>query len=253
MSVDVPLWLTATLIFCRAGAFMWLVPVFNAPAIPVRARLALALGISVMLAPIVGVSEGLPGSWVELVFAVLLEVLAGGLMGLSVVLLFAITGLAGHAIATEIGLAMARALNPLDEQQETLVQNLLFYFGVLLFFLSGLHHAVLESFAASLRAVPVASTWLRPESLEGILRASASIFVAGLQIAAPFMGVIFLVNLSFAVLGKVAPNVNVFMISFAIRTAVGFLIFLVVSGVIVQLFMAYAKQTPEQMLQFLIP
>ncbi len=53
------------------------------------------------------------------------------------------------------------------------------------------------------------------------VRETATVFVIGTLMAAPFIALNFLVNISFAVLGKAVPKMNVFITSFAVRIVCG--------------------------------
>ena len=52
-------------------------------------------------------------------------------------------------------------------------------------------------------------------------REVSNVFVVGTLIAAPFIALNFMINISFAVLGKAVPKMNVFMTSFSIRILSG--------------------------------
>jgi len=52
-------------------------------------------------------------------------------------------------------------------------------------------------------------------------REISNVFVIGTLIAAPFIALNFMINISFAVLGKAVPKMNVFMTSFSIRILSG--------------------------------
>ena len=61
-----------------------------------------------------------------------------------------------------------------------------------------------------------------------LLSEVSRVFLIGTLIAAPFIAFNFLVNVSFAVLGKAVPKMNVFMTSFSVRI-LGGLVLLVAS------------------------
>lgn len=253
MSID-PLWIfTGFLVFIRAGTFIILVPMFGSHLIPVRVRVLFAAMLAILVAGLIGPLTWTPTSWLQLAVAGTQEAAVGGLMGLAIRLIFATVELGGHYIATELGLMMAQAFNPLEQIQSSLVEMMLFYFALLIFFVTGLHHNALAGFVRSFDILPVGSGFAGAAGFPELIRQSGGIFVSAVQVAAPFVAVIFLVNLSFAVLGKIAPNVNVFLVSFAVRIAVGLIILLISIGVITQVFLTQGQQGPENMLRLIVP
>jgi len=85
------------------------------------------------------------------------------------------------------------------------------------------------------------------------VREVAHVFVVGTLIAAPFIGLNFLINVSFAVLGKAVPKMNVFMTSFAIRILSG-LVLLVSSILLISSYiLENSRRSVEVMLDIIQP
>src|SRR5690606_9621484 len=84
-----------------------------------------------------------------------------------------------------------------------------------------------------------------------VVQHTVRIIQLGVLIAAPFIAVNFIINLTFSLLGRVVPRMNVFILSFPARILAG-LAMLAVSGA---LFTHYIVQefrdVPEAMLRFL--
>ena len=70
--------------------------------------------------------------------------------------------------------------------------------------------------------------------------------------AAPILATNFVVTLSFAILGKAAPSMNVFSESFAARILVGMTLLGLTMGLTAQLVLSHFQNAPELMLR-LIP
>jgi flagellar biosynthetic protein FliR len=62
------------------------------------------------------------------------------------------------------------------------------------------------------------------------------IFIVGMKCAAPIVVASFLLNLALAVLARVAPQVNVFIISFPIKIAVGVMVLMAAAPILVYAF-----------------
>lgn len=251
MIYDLTIVYSTMLVFTRAGAFIYFVPFLGGHLVPMRLRVGFALLIAIFISTYRGVPVEVPGNYVFFAFDVFSEVIAGALMGIAARMVFYVLEMAGHMVSVEIGLMMSRSLNPLVGESYTTVENLFFYFALLVFFSTGLHLESLNAFMLSFQAVPLGGWVVGEGSISVLLNETSQIFVLGLQIAAPFMATVFVINLSFAVLGKIAPNVNVFMISFAIRIMVGLVIFTLSTGILTRIIYSKGQQAPTTVLRVL--
>ncbi len=238
-------------VFIRAGTLLFAIPVFSGRLVPVPARLALALLLAIIVTPLLPPGFSPPRTLVDVIFTGFQEMLAGLLMGMAVRIVFSTINFAGHIISTEMGLVMSSSVNPLSEGSSTTVGVRLFYFGTLVFLITGMHYEVIFAFVRSFGILPVGESVARAMAMDVLVRESSKIFLVGMQIAAPFIAVNFLVNLTFAVLGKAAPKVNVFMTSFAVRILTGFAILLATVGLIAHYIVRESMVASGNMLEFL--
>ena len=243
--------LVTMLIAIRAGGLLLGIPVFGGKGIPLQVRLALAFFLSLMVQSVVPLQTVFPDHFASVYLMAFNELCTGFLIGLAARMAFFTVELAGHVIATELALMTSASFNPLSGTSTTSIGTVLFYFAVTLFLVTEIHHEVFHAFVHSFELLPAGAPLAAVLSVEALLIDSAAIFSVGLQIAAPVVAVNFIVNLTFAVLGKVVPRMNVFITSFPIRIWAGFLILLSTVGLISHYILTVARDTPERMLRFL--
>jgi flagellar biosynthetic protein FliR len=65
------------------------------------------------------------------------------------------------------------------------------------------------------------------------------------------LAISFLVNMSFSVLGRAAPSLNVFMLSFPVQILAGLTVFSMTLGLTIQYILRDIQLLPESMLRFL--
>lgn len=212
------------LVFLRTGAFFLGIPLFAGKMIPKKIRTAFALMFALLINPLVPADLELANHFAGAILLALNEMCIGLLLAMTVRMVFFAVELAGHLISYEIGLMASNSVNPLLGSSDATITTLLYYFSLLLFFVSGVHYDVLKAFIMSFELLPIGAFFLKASPTVEFVEEVSHVFVIGTLMAAPFIALNFLVNVSFAVLGKAVPKMNVFMTSFAIRIFAGLLL-----------------------------
>ena len=196
--------------------------------LPTKTKTAFGLLLSILINPLVPADLEIATHFAGAILLALNEICIGLLLAMMVRMVFFTVELAGYLISYEIGLMASNSINPLLGTSDGTVTTLLYYFTLLIFFITGIHYDVLKAFILSFEILPIGSFFLSVNPMEKYVGEVSKVFVLGVLIAAPFIALNFLVNVSFAVLGKAVPKMNVFMTSFSIRILSG-LILLVAS------------------------
>jgi flagellar biosynthetic protein FliR len=211
--------LTWMFVFLRSVGVLTLMPTLAGRAIPVPVRLALSMLLSVMLAGLVPAAE-IPEDLGALLHASVREVLLGFAMGFVVKMCFASVELAGRIISNEIGLSAQPGFGAPVPSSEP-VAAFLTAFAVILFFLVGGHLTVLSAFARSFSLATAGQALLGSGAADYFILASSHVIEMGLRMAAPFIALNFLIILAFSVLGRAVPKMNIFIVSFSVRSLLG--------------------------------
>lgn len=186
---------------------------------PIRAGLALLLGILVAgaMPPPEGGGPDTAAGWIVAAVHELLLGLAMGLIGRMVI---SAAELAGRVMASEVGLIAAPGFDAPTPAQEPL-PTLLGTFAGVLFFAFHAHESVLAALARSFAIAPVGRAGFSPAAAATLVRSVAELIELALRMAAPFIALNFVITLSFAVLGRAVPKMNVFVISFSVKSLLG--------------------------------
>ena len=209
------------LVFLRTGAFFLGIPLFAGKLIPVKIRTAFALLLSILINPLVPANLEIANHFAGAILLSLNEICIGLLLAMTVRMIFFAVELAGHLISYEIGLMASSSVNPLLGSTDATITTLLYYFSLLIFFVAGIHYDILKAFTLSFEILPIGNYFLSASPMVEFAREISNVFVIGTLIAAPFIALNFMINISFAVLGKAVPKMNVFMTSFSIRILSG--------------------------------
>lgn len=218
---DIDFLYRAFLIFLRLGAFLLFIPLFEGRGVPPVTRVAFALLLTSIVAMVVPQHPTLPVHAFGLVVAGVSEVMVGLFMGLTLRIAFQSITMGAEIIALKSGFMRDMAFDPFSQTQSSAVERLISQFAVVLFLTTGMHLVCLSSFVQSFEVVSLGHWMPSQGTILALMWQTGQMFVLAVQIAAPFIAMNFIVNMAFAVLGKAAPQINVFVVSFAIIIVCG--------------------------------
>jgi len=239
------------LVLLRTGAFFLGIPLFAGKLIPVRYRMAFGLILSLLINPSVPADISLSTHFLGAILLSINEVCIGLLLAMMVRMVFFAVELAGHLISYEIGLMASNSVNPLLGSTDATLTSLLYYFSLLIFFVVNLHHEIIRAFVLSFEILPIGSYFLNANPTVEYVGEVSNVFVLGTLIAAPFIALNFIINLSFAVLGKAVPKMNVFITSFAVRILCGFVLLVSCILLISSYVIEHSRRSVEVMLDII--
>lgn len=211
------------LIFCRITAFFVTAPVFSSRNIPVLFKVGFSAFVTLLTVGVIEVTAiPLDGQYV---LAIAKETLVGLLLGFVAYLFFTVVQIAGSFVDMQIGFSMANIINPMTGTQSPVLGNLYYMLGMLLFLAANGHHMFLKGILDSYRWIPLVSDGLSAlgdgSLSEFLLRSLTQAFALSLQMAAPLVVSLFLVDIGLGILARVAPQFNIFVIGIPVKIIVG--------------------------------
>lgn len=206
------------LLFRFSGLFL-VAPVFSAAVVPVRVKAALTLLLTVLLGP---VALGAAAPDASLTPATILTELVVGLtLGLGAAVFVAAAEAAGDMMAVQTGLSGASLVDPLTRNQVPVLGQLLGLTTLMLILALDGHVLMLEALHRSLVMVPPGATADFAGGAANAVHVGSTLFLLGLQFAAPVIGALMIGHVALGILARTVPQLNVLMMAFPLQIAVG--------------------------------
>lgn len=212
------------LCLARVGALVAAMPVLGSRQAPAQVKVGLAVLLALLIFPLV--QETIPRFDFEPVALALLlgrEVLVGAAAAFVVQMVFLAVEFGAAVVGFNMGFAAANIFDPVNQEQSQLLSQFQSVLAVLLFLAVDGHHVILRALVRSYGALPVGTADVGAAA-PVLVRLLGEAFVLGLQLCAPVLAVIVLVNLVLGVMSRVFPQLNVFVLSFPINIGIAFLV-----------------------------
>ena len=212
------------LVLARVSPLFLLAPPFNSTMVPARARLIIAVGISVGIAPLALHGLTIPSEAMKIAGLALKEILVGLGFAFSIACLFAAVDAAGSMIDTQIGMNFGSLINPVDSTQSGSISQLYSMVGILVFIAIDGEAWVIRGLSRTYELVPMLSTPSISKLTAAASSAFEGIFSSALEVAGPVLLALILTDVAFGVVSRVVPQLNVFAVGFPMKMIVGLLV-----------------------------
>jgi flagellar biosynthetic protein FliR len=211
------------LIFARVGSILMLMPALGEQVIPARMRLAFALIFAAVLYPLVSPTlPALTGDVLQILVYLLHEIAIGLIIGAITRLVTLAAAVAGSTIAFQIGLSGALGADPSNNgAQGVIIGSFLSMLGTALIFATDLHHVALMAIRDSYMIFSPSEPLMLGDVVQTAIQATASAFVIGVQMSAPFLVLGLVFYLGMGLLGRMMPQLQVFFVAMPATIWVG--------------------------------
>ena len=162
----------------------------------------------------------------ELISVVITEFMTGLMLGYITSLCFTALQIAGSFIDLQLGLSMASMFDPNTQSQTTIIQNIMYWMGVVIFFAINGHHVMIEGIQYSFNIIKVGQ-FVFVNNFEYIINVFVQIFSIGFRMSIPIMLALFMKDLVLGLISKSVPSLNVMMISMPLKILVGIAFFII--------------------------
>lgn len=211
------------MIFLRIISMIITAPVLSNSAFPMLAKIFLAMVLAYIVFLTIDKSNIIiEPDLVSITLNGIREVLIGFIMGYMLNFIFYGISYAGTLIGFDMGLMMAEVMNPMQEINNNVVGEVIYYVSMMIFILINGHHYIISAVVASFDVIPIAKFSMTLPVVEMIVKYSFAVFTIALKIASPVLVSFFLIHIAEGIISRVIPNIQVFFISQPAKIAIGF-------------------------------
>ena len=200
-------------------------PLFGTRSIPPQMKVAFSfiLGFvfdQLFVAPIPGLSNL---HWLNIMMLASSELVIGLFIGYIALLIFGVIQFSGSLLDTMTGMHVASVLDPMTREQQSLLGQLQYILASLLFLQFNGHHAIISAVYSSFKQLPVGSLIYLHFGPATFMSLITLTFAIGLQITAPIVAILFLIDFSLGIIAKGVPQLNVFMNGMPLKAMIAFI------------------------------
>jgi flagellar biosynthetic protein FliR len=236
--------------FVRIAAMISIIPLFGMRTIPARVKILFALFITVAAAPMLVMPEPINPFSLQGLFVIIQQTFIGLAMGLVFVIVFQSFVIGGHMVAMGMGLAFAQMADPTSGVSAPIVSQFFTIMASLLFLVLNGHLVVIQTVVDSFQFLPIGVSFLDQSSLQFLVEFGGYMFMAGVLMALPAVTALLLINVSFGVVARAAPALNIFAVGFPVTLLAGLVMLTLTTPILLPHLQELVKQAVALIFRF---
>lgn len=199
----------------RIGGLLLVAPLFSSKQIPKRVKVVFICAISFACSMFIPKELSLANFSGMYVVYMAEEVAFGFLMGFIMLLVFQVFVLSGQIVSMQSGLGFAVMMDPSSTASVPLIGQYYLMMASLIFLALNGHLVLLEALINSFKIMPIGAL-VADNFVAEVISFSGWMFKEGVLVSIPAIISLLLVSLSFGIMTRVAPQLNIFSLGFPI-------------------------------------
>ncbi|MBI2300933.1 MAG: flagellar biosynthetic protein FliR [Armatimonadetes bacterium] len=209
------------LVTLRVFGLFTSIPLFGERSVPWQTRAGLSMLVGWLLLPLAH-GPSLPDlSVIAFGLAAGCEFAVGVAIGFLARLMVGAFQFAVQAIDYQTGLSFVELVNPSTDSSLSVLGQFLNTLMLLLFLELNGHHLLLSALGHSLEMIPLGGATPAPQVLVGLITMFSEFVAIALQLALPTVMVLLLIDVAMGIIGRVFPQMNVFLAAVPVKILVG--------------------------------
>jgi flagellar biosynthetic protein FliR len=200
------------LVLARVGGLFLLAPVFSARAVPAQARMVAALALAFALTPLASRGQALPTDPMGVTALVVKEAVVGLAFAFALSAIVAGIQTAAGLIDTMSGFSYASIIDPFSTVQGGIFGQIYALFVAVVLVTTGGDQIMIAGLAGTFRVIPLTDVPSYASLGQLALDGFAQVFVLGLEVAAPALIALVVVDAALALVARAAPQLNMFSV-----------------------------------------
>jgi flagellar biosynthetic protein FliR len=211
------------LVLLRISMVVAIAPILGSSNRVTEAKVALSLTLTFVISPLVPFDATMmPMTWFGFAFLALGELFLGMLIAFMVRLILETANLAGEYLSFQMSMTMVNLMDPQSGAQVPVVSRLTYIVFTLIFLFANGHLVMIQAMVESFRVAPPGYLHLwGPGVFTEMMAAVARMYVLAVKIAAPVVGLLFCVKISFGIIAKAVPQMQVLFVGMPLYILAG--------------------------------
>ena len=222
------------MVFARILAFFVTAPVFSRKDIPIMIKISFALLLTFCLTG--NLQDYAFPKNASMFVCIVLNIVSGALMGYVANIILYVVESAGEMINMQMGLQAAVMFDSGASSQTSIMGRMFNYLGIVIYAEIGGLYWLFSAFQKGFQIFPLYATVIPLDkivNLNYVTMLTSNVLLVGFQIASPILIATLCQDIILGIISKVAPQVNVFQLSFVFKPAVGAIIFILIIPLLV--------------------
>lgn len=208
----------------RISSMFMVMVVFGANTTSNRVRILLSAAITFAIAPMLPPMKDVALFELSAVFVSFQQIVIGVAMGFVTILMVQTFVLAGQIIGMQTSLGFASMVDPSSGQQTPVIGNFFLLLTTMIFLAIDGHLVLIRMLVLSFDTIPISVEGLSVHSYQLLAQWGAYMYGAALTMSVAAIVALLLINLSFGVMTRASPQLNIFAIGFPVTMISGLLI-----------------------------
>jgi len=207
------------LVLARTAGLIAFLPFPGFQAAPSLVRAILALALTFALFPVWPLLPNQVPSVAQLALWAFDELGFGLAAGVAVGFLIEAFQLGAQVLSLQAGYGYASTIDPSSQADSGILQVITMLMSGLLFSTLGIDREMIKVLAQSFTVFPAGTWTVHAATIEGVVHLGGEMFSIALRMAMPVIGLLFLVEISLALVGRVQQQLHLISLAFPVKMA----------------------------------